>query len=224
MTVSRLSASWTVRRAWLCMVLTLLACMAVAVFVAVTTRLSRGDDGLQAFRHSVSFGLISYYGPRLLAVIACILCSQVKTQQAFLDAFALRSFPRRHTILALLLGLWIAFFVKIIEPGGIAHITFKTYFGITSLVILVGPFLEEVVARGFFYPAYRNQMSIVVSVILTFAVDTLFFHMGAFYSPRELLRVGLGNLAACLFREYTGSLWPSMMFHLGYTIPFSLLA
>jgi membrane protease YdiL (CAAX protease family) len=206
------------------LVVTLLATAFIFALVSVAGMLWMGYDSFQTFRHSLAARPLYYIGSRFLALVVCVLFAKVRTPQDFLGSFALRPSTPRFLILAALLGLWLAFFVHVITPGGLASLRFQTYFSFGSVALLVGPFLEETVMRGFFYPAFRNAMPLVVSILFVFAIDVLLFHFRTFWMPMALLGVGFVNIAACFFREHTKSLWPSITLHLTYNIPFAVLA
>jgi membrane protease YdiL (CAAX protease family) len=129
----------------------------------------------------------------------------------------------RFLILAGMLGLWIAFILRATRPGGIASIRFETALNITSVSLLVYSVFEETVMRGFFYAAFRNTTPFVVSVLFLVAIDAVLFHFWSLRNPRALLGIITVNVIACLFREYTKSLWPSITFNLAYHIPFAVL-
>src|ERR1035441_2497913 len=99
-----------------------------------------------------------------LRTVCICLVATLRPRQDFLSSFALSPSTPRFLILAAMLGIWLAFFVHVITPGGVARIGFQTYFSLGSVALLVSPFLEEAVMRGFFYRAFRNAMPLVVSI------------------------------------------------------------
>jgi membrane protease YdiL (CAAX protease family) len=206
------------------LIATLLTTAFIFALVGVGGALCMGRDAFQAFRHSLAAKPLYYIGSRLVALAVCVYFAKVRTRQDFLSGFALRPSAPRFLILAAMLGIWLAFFVQVITPGGVARIRFQTYFSLGSIVLLIGPFLEEAVMRGFFYPAFRSATPLVVSILFVCAIDVLLFHFRKFWIPMALFGVGLVNMASCLLREHTKSLWPSMTLHFAYNIPFAVLA
>lgn len=214
---------WTLRSVCFCLIATLFVTAVVFALGGVAGMLVMGRESFQTFRLSVAARSLYYIGSRVLALAVCIYFAKVRTRQDFASGFALRPATSRFLILAGMLGIWIVFFVKVIEPDGLAHVQFHTYFSIASLTLLGGPFFEEAVMRGFFYPAFRNSLPLVVSILFVFAIDTLLLHYRTFRIPQALLGVGIVNVVSCLFRERTSSLWPSITFHLAYNVPFAIL-
>jgi membrane protease YdiL (CAAX protease family) len=74
--------------------------------------------------------------------------------------------------------------------------------------ILVGPLVEELLFRGFMYPAWARQFGWFVAMLLTSAVF-------AFYHPFLALAFMGSVLSICLFRR-TGSLRAPLVVHCSY--------
>jgi membrane protease YdiL (CAAX protease family) len=223
MTKQQPSDNWNLRTVCLCLLGTLLATFIILALGSVAGVLWMGYDSFQTFRHSLAARPLYYSGSRLVSLVVCIYFAKVRTRQDFVNSFALHRSTRRFLTLAVMLGIWIAFFVKMVEPAGLATIQFRTYFDVSSFCLLVGPFFEETVMRGFFYPAFRKSSPVVVSIIFVFAIDTMLFHPATFHIPQALVGVCIVDVASCLFREYTKSLWPSTTFHVAYNLPFAVL-
>jgi len=224
MTAQQSSVNCSLRTVCICLVATVLATALIFALVDVAAALWMGRDSFQAFRHGLASRPLYYIGSRLVALAVCVYLAKVRTRQDFLSGFALCPSTPRFLILAAMLGIWLAFLVQVVTPGGVARIRFQTYFSLGSIALLIGPFLEEAVMRGFFYPAFRSAMPLVVSILFVSAIDVLLFHFRTFWIPMALFGAGLVNIAACLLREYTKSLWPSIMLHFAYNIPFAVLA
>jgi membrane protease YdiL (CAAX protease family) len=86
----------------------------------------------------------------------------------------------------------------------------------TLYLVFISPFTEEVVMRGFLYPAFRQRLGVLLSIGCVLCV-ALFFHwrlvtedMSAFW----LFILGFTTL--CCIREHTGSTWHCVMFHAVY--------
>jgi len=176
MTKQQPSDNWNLRTVCLCLLGTLLATFIILALGSVAGVLWMGYDSFQTFRHSLAARPLYYSGSRLVSLVVCIYFAKVRTRQDFVNSFALHRSTRRFLTLAVMLGIWIAFFVKMVEPAGLATIQFRTYFDVSSFCLLVGPFFEETVMRGFFYPAFRKSSPVVVSIIFVFAIDTMLFH------------------------------------------------
>jgi membrane protease YdiL (CAAX protease family) len=82
-------------------------------------------------------------------------------------------------------------------------------------VILLTPFYEETVMRGFLYKAFRGSYGILGSVAAVLCANT-WFHWGLVSKPLSFAMVSLGALLLCLIRERTESLWNCILFHCAY--------
>ena len=222
MTTNQTSDAWTLRTVCFCLVATFLITAIVFALGDVAGMLWMGHDSFRAFRHNAGARPLYYIGSRLLALVVCVYFAKVRTQQDLVTGFALRPASPGFLMLAAMLGIWIAFFLRFTEPGGSVH-HFRAYFGISSLILLVGPLFEETVMRGFFYPAFRNATPLAISILFAFVVDAAVFHVRTFLIPLALVGVGVVNVASCLLREHTKSLWPCIVFHTSYNLPFAIL-
>jgi membrane protease YdiL (CAAX protease family) len=220
MTTQQPSEIWSLRTVWFCMLAIVLATFITSFLVYLTVILSLGYESYLTFRNSPANRTIHYASSRLVALLVCLWFAKARTRRDFTSAFALRPSAPRILILAGMLGLWIGCFLRVTELGALAHIQFHLSIG--SLLLLVGPFFEETVMRGFFYPAFRNAVPLVVSILLVFAIDTLLFHYRTLRIPQALVGVGIVNVVTCLLRERTKNLWPSITFHTAYNLPFAV--
>jgi len=97
-----------------------------------------------------------------------------------------------------------------VSQGGIA----KSFFIIYG--VLVAPFSEEVVRRGFLYRAFRGSYKPLSSTLIVLCVHA-FFHWGlishSFYAFCCLLFV---EALLCLIREWTGNVWNCVLCHVVY--------
>ena len=217
------TAIWSPWLLFFCLLAAVLLPHVLWFLVGLAAVLSNNYASFQSWSHSAVSRPFYYIAPRMLAVVACTYFARVRSAREFKSAFALGASTSRFLVLATMVGIWLAFFVNAIEPGGLARIRFDLYFGIGSLALLVGPLFEEAVMRGYFYPAFRQAWPLVISIALAFVIDALLFHVRILSIPRALLGVGCVNVIACLFRDYSKSVWPPIVFHLAYNIPFAVL-
>ena len=93
-----------------------------------------------------------------------------------------------------------------------------------ATAILVAPFVEEVVFRGFIYPVLERQWGPITAVVLT-AVMFTSLHItqlwGSWMAVSLILFVGL---VLSLVRAATDSLFPSYLLHLSYNATLCLLS
>ena len=224
MDTRRTSEIWDLRIAGICLFASLLFSFIIFQLAPRVGMLWMSHDSYEAFRHSTLTKLFYYAGTRLLVLGVCIYFTKVRSRQDFVSSFALLASPFRLWLLSALSGICVAFTLKLIEPGASGHIWFQTYFDVSSIALLLGPFAEEVIMRGFFYRAFRNVMPVAFSILLAFGIDALLFHYGTFRNLQALFGVAVVNVGACLFREHSKSLWPAISFHVAYNIPFAILA
>jgi len=89
------------------------------------------------------------------------------------------------------------------------------WFFIVYGVVLV-PFCEETVMRGFLYPAFRRGYGKGVSTLLVLGVGTVFHWSRMSDSLPAFMCIGLLMLLLCVVREQTGSLWDCILGHAVY--------
>jgi membrane protease YdiL (CAAX protease family) len=75
--------------------------------------------------------------------------------------------------------------------------------------IFVAPLVEEIVYRGFIYPAVKKQFGFAAAVIVVSLGFALMHFNAAVFAPLFLLGVVLA-----LAFEATGSLWASILTHM----------
>jgi membrane protease YdiL (CAAX protease family) len=88
--------------------------------------------------------------------------------------------------------------------------------------VLIAPFFEEVVRRGFLYQAFRGSYNIYLSIFFVLCVHA-YFHWGiishSFYTFGCLVLV---EVLLCAIREWTGNVWNCVLFHAAYNATQSL--
>jgi membrane protease YdiL (CAAX protease family) len=82
--------------------------------------------------------------------------------------------------------------------------------------ILIAPFFEEIVFRGFLYGAFRSSYGIVFSTVATMVISS-YFHWGLFMiSPFGMLCGTILGIFLCWVRERTGNTWVCILCHAAY--------
>jgi membrane protease YdiL (CAAX protease family) len=83
-------------------------------------------------------------------------------------------------------------------------------------VILVAPFFEEIVLRGFLYRAFRGGYGQLNSTLLVLCI-TMGFHWSvmsnSLYTPMCFI---LLSILVCMLREWTTSVWNCVLCHAAY--------
>ncbi|MCZ6645548.1 MAG: CPBP family intramembrane metalloprotease [SAR324 cluster bacterium] len=95
------------------------------------------------------------------------------------------------------------------------------------MAVVMAPLLEEALFRGLLLPALRRRFRFGFSALLVTAIFTALHatQSGSYWPP--LLGIALCGFFLAWLRERTGSLWPSIAFHMGFNftalIPLILL-
>jgi len=85
------------------------------------------------------------------------------------------------------------------------------FFALKAVVIM--PFVEEVVTRGFLYRAFRSNYTSLVSTLLIVCFSACFHWGSVSRSLFTLLCLGSLSGLLCAVRERTGSLWNCLLGH-----------
>jgi membrane protease YdiL (CAAX protease family) len=84
------------------------------------------------------------------------------------------------------------------------------------LFLLCAPVFEEIVMRGYLYPAFRRGYGIVLSIVIIVLLTGITHSHPMLTSwPGAVLLGGIA-IALCLLREWTGSLWNCILPHMAY--------
>jgi membrane protease YdiL (CAAX protease family) len=223
-TVADKQVTWKSRDAWLCVLALIVSQFIVLFWIRQGARNSPnfshwlGTALGSAFTVVVQGGLWLFFG---------IWFSHVESIQGFLGPAGLK---QGVTIFGWCAS-WLAIGIAVIDgygasrgltasatqPHPIGYDAFGMawcFFALKSIVIV--PFYEEVVTRGFLYRAFRASYGVFLTTgfIVVFAA---YFHWGSV--SRSLYSFGcLALLWAllCIVREQTGSLWGCLLCHAVY--------
>jgi len=93
-----------------------------------------------------------------------------------------------------------------------------------DVLVLLTPFPEELIIRGYFYRAIRYGYSVFISI--SYVLGTLLFSHASlmFSSSTAAAALISANIVACLLREKTNSIWNCIMFHFVYNLTCILVA
>lgn len=82
--------------------------------------------------------------------------------------------------------------------------------------VIMSPFVEEILMRGFLYRAFRGSFGIVSSIAAIVGIQT-YFHWGLVTNDLvALLSLTMGGVVLCIVRERTASTWNCVLFHSVY--------
>jgi membrane protease YdiL (CAAX protease family) len=225
-TVAENQKAWKSRDAWFCIL-----ALVVSQFV-ILFWLRFGARSSPAFDHwwAAPFGTgVIYLIQDALWVFVALWFSRVEAFRDFLEPAGLR---RGISILGWC-AAWLAIAVAFVDAYGasrgltasvrqsqpVGYGTFSVawlYFTLSS--VLIAPFCEEVVTRGFLYRAFRGRYSFLVTTVIIICFS-VFFHWSSV--SRSLFTFGcLASLWAllCIVRERTGSLWDCLFCHAVYNL------
>ena len=82
--------------------------------------------------------------------------------------------------------------------------------------ILVAPFVEEMVLRGFIYPVFERMWGLAAAVLLTALLFAVIHASQLWGGWEEIAAIFLVGVAFSYSRGKTGSLVPSYLMHVGY--------
>jgi len=82
--------------------------------------------------------------------------------------------------------------------------------------ILVAPFVEEVVFRGFVYPVFERKWGLAAAVLLTATLFAVIHASQLWGGWEEIAAIFIVGVAFSYARGKTGSLAPSYLMHVGY--------
>lgn len=158
-----------------------------------------------------------------LLVVFAFWCSRARSIREFLSNAGLRGRPS-------LFGwwsAWLAIGISLLEVYGIARgwaprdEHYRAFYnkggeGLSFLavwgVVLV-PFSEEVLMRGFLYRAFRRSYGKSLSTFLILSLDTFSHWSHVSHSIFVFACMALGIILLCQLLERTGNLWNCVIFH-----------
>lgn len=156
-------------------------------------------------------------------LIITISFSRVKNLNIFKDRFGLFP-PNVYTAtLAVLLGAVLALLLVLFVRDGFIepHNRFADNFGNKTLwyfnyLLVLAPFCEELIIRGYLYKAFRSDFSVAVCVCFISAI-TCFSHFAAIIgAPSGAAFLICLNIILSLLREKTNCIWNCVACHLAY--------
>ena len=216
--------NWSAGKAWICVA----SLFAMQVGLALTATLfSHLVVGYPLNRQPIASFLLNATAG-LLAVFITLVFARPRTLEQFRSSFGLKN-PKLQTALASI-GVGTIF-------GGVAVLAIIKGFGsprnhlvesfstsgstglilLRFLLILV-PFIEEFIVRGYLYPAFRQSYSVIFSVISIVAIALVNHFAPVTSSLVAALAVIFLNIVLCLIREKTNNLWNCVLCHLAYNL------
>jgi membrane protease YdiL (CAAX protease family) len=173
--------------------------------------------------HSPFGLLVSSVCSYLVFLAVTLKFSRVKTAQSFRQCFGF-VIPNLYTCVGALLsgGAIAALAVYLVNRRLLApHSQLQESFGSMGVgyfdcLLLLAPFWEEVVIRGYLYTAFRQDYSIAASICFMMAIAALSHFSAMFSAPLAFVPLLGVNMILSLFREKTDSIWNCIACHFAY--------
>jgi len=207
----RASDNWRPKSAYLFLLTIVLANLFLST---VLMSLRGGFKGLE-FLTPNELGAFAMFANSINLVI-CLMFSRVQAFADFRESFRLVAVSRTQIAVAVVAGLLVQTVAIFFFEGSLTQMRFRTSFDLLMVATVCAPFVEEPVFRGFVYGAFRKHLSAAVSIGLVAGIATLLHGSRALGSLQGITAIGVANVAFCILREKTGSLWPSMACHLAF--------
>lgn len=210
--------------AWWAPFAALLASTVATTMVLIGMLAAGGVDGDSADDLSAGGTLVVSFASQLFLLGAAFAFARVTLSHVTLAAFGWRRPRLSRELLWLVPLLFVVFqvvlivFAGLVDPG--AEDTLATdlgardstaaLIGVAVFAALVAPVVEEVVFRGFLFPALRGKLGWIPAAILSgFIFGAL--HGGT--DPVFLLPLAVFGVVLCVLYQRTGSLIPGMGLH-----------
>ena len=207
-----LSERWRPKTAWLCLLFLVAALIPLGFFYLAMVDKHSDQRGFYTDNQLGILGILI----GIVTFTVTTSFSGVRTVRQFKESFAFLRVSRERIAVAAAAGVLIQVVTIYVFAGGLSHLQRRTSFNLLLLAALLAPFFEEPFFRGLVYRAFRNRYSISVSSALVVGIALLLHADRSFRSLHGLISIGGVNVAACILRERTGSLWPSIVCHLAY--------
>jgi len=217
-------ARWTTVTAVRCLcgcVVSLIAILAMIVIVSVLfprlpylVRTPLGSVALQLSAYAVVFAVVLYF-------------ARTGRVTDFRANFGLSRPPTAGSLLATSLGLGLA--IAAVYLASLDTVIYRKKLSVifseaapveriylVALMVPIGPLIEELILRGFFYRAFRGSFGVTASIGSVLLIHTLAHWSTVSKMWSVLLATGILNIALCLMRERTGNLWHCIACHVAY--------
>ncbi len=220
-TASKEQVTWKSRDAWLCILALLFFDFALRVCLDSTARSS------PAFSHwwASSFGRGTIYTVQdAMWLFVALWFSRIKTVRDFLEPAGLQ---RRISFFGWC-SAWLAIAIALIDGYGgsngwtavTTHAVYDTFsvawcfFALSA--VLIAPFCEEVVTRGFLYRAFRGHYSPMAAMVIIICFSAYFHRSSVLRSSFTFVCLASLWILLCIVREKTHSLWDCLLCHAAY--------
>ncbi len=204
------SAIWNARRAILCVLTLLVSFLTVlGTILFLTLQLHRSPPRSTLV---VSMAVVLMAG---FALAITVQRSGVRDAAEFRSRFGLLPYPGREVVVSFVAGVVIQFVCLAIQLGGLATIHPRRSPGIGALAMIVVSVVDEIIVRGFLYPAFRGSYSRTISTLIIVGGSVLMSVSVVRHAPITIVPLAAMSWIACELRERFGTTWLPIGFHLG---------
>lgn len=218
---SKEQVTWKSRDAWLCILALIFFEFALGVCLDSVARSSL------TFSHwwASSFGRgVIYTFQDALWIFVASWFSRSKSVRDFFEPAGLQ----RRTSLFGWCAAWLAIAIALIDGYGgskgwtassqrVVYATLSVpwcFFALSA--ILIAPFCEEVVTRGFLYRAFRGRYNPMTATIIIICFSAYFHRSSVLRSSFTFVCLASLWILLCIVREKTHSLWDCLLCHAAY--------
>jgi membrane protease YdiL (CAAX protease family) len=170
--------------------------------------------------------LITNIGIYTTLALITLSCAQVRSLRGFIQQFGFQK-PRLYAACgAAIAGASLAGLGFIFIKSGMAPPQNKMLQQFADLghgglhashwLMLIAPFTEEILLRGYFYKAFRESYTVPVSVGCVLGMVVLTHYSAMFSSLLGFVALSSLNIIASLLRERYESIWNCILCHFAY--------
>jgi len=205
---------WTAKDAWKCLGMFLVLLILLALMLAAFGPVPRSKPDLRWSQRPVGF-LFVMSAQGLICTLTALYFARVESWADFRSAFCIGNRPGTKFWYGIGIALTLQACVSLLSWGQPQDVLLPQW-GFYAVAYLLAPFWEEIVFRGFIFPAFRGSYnyprSVFLMVVLTWLTHTTqalsVWYGLPFYAAFAVLQ--------CWLRERSGSLWNCIASHFAF--------
>jgi membrane protease YdiL (CAAX protease family) len=217
------SPCWTAKDAWKC---TGMLGLFFVLFEVILHALVAASSGVEALMHTSSGFVLftSLFGT--VCTLTALYFARIETLEQFRRAFDLGNRPGERLwsgVLAtsfLQIATWSLLNARLKASGiwqpGILEKLGVVQIALLAIPVLLAPFWEEIVWRGFLFRAFRSRYSFSITTAISVGFWILWHFDRSFRSWIYLATYALTAVILCWVRERSTSLWDCIACHFAF--------